>query len=66
MKAFPRPFSLDGLTKHEPQEGMSLLQYYAGMALMGIAASRPTPERKPEDVAKWCRMVAEAMVAELE
>ena len=65
--AFPRPFSLDGETDVEAQTGMTLRQYYAGQALTGFI-SVMTPQEVREDpmkVARWCAMVADAMVTEV-
>ena len=68
--AFPRP----GDTWHDPdrpaatdaQEGMTLLDWFAGMALMGMVATKPyehTPGGKAE-AASECWEMADAMLME--
>ena len=54
-----------------PQPGMTLLDYFAGQALMGLWASpncptRDSPSEASEDCAGYCYRQAEAMLAERE
>ena len=54
---------------HQP--GMTLLDYFAGQALMGLWASpncptRDSPSEASEDCAGYCYRQAEAMLAERE
>lgn len=71
--AFPRPVSeditsgtqLDGNCTVPEQNGMSLRQWYAGMAMMGIYANPKTFEErlKPAEVAEGAFNAADAMIA---
>lgn len=53
--------TIDGQT--HLQEGMSLRQWYAGMALQGTLASNP-PKVTPEGVAYISYAIADAMIKE--
>ena len=55
--AFPLEFPLEGVN-----EGMSLLDYFAGQALKGLLADGN--QRYPEILAESCYTYAAAMVAE--
>lgn len=65
--AFPRPASKDRVGEsgfaYPHQEGMSLLDWFAGQAMMGIASlyNRPVP---PEHWAKQSYEAARAMLEE--
>lgn len=45
--------------------GMTLRQYYAGLAMQGILSSRPNPKEWAE-YAEACVDMADALIAELE
>jgi len=69
--AFPRPYSewVDGVggIKHElpQQQGMTLLEYYAGQAEAGV--SLVEIDTLPHNsIAQKCFHLAEAMIAEAE
>lgn len=47
------------------EPGMTLRQWYAGLAMQGtIASQTPDESIDPEMCAKWCFEVADAMIAE--
>lgn len=48
------------------REGMTLRDYFAGQALMGLVAfDRPNTEgNKPEHFSRWSYAIADAMLAE--
>ncbi len=47
------------------QTGLTKREYYAAKAMQGICAhpSAAFPIAKPEDVAGWCFLLADAMIA---
>ena len=66
--AFPRPmggaFTKTGGEYNASQSGMTLLQYYAGLAMQGALAD---PEvNNPDALAKFSVKCANALIAELE
>lgn len=65
--AFARPLSLNVLSVETPaQDGMTLRQWYAGMALGMIRSQGALVMRhQPEAIAKWAADMADAMIAEL-
>ena len=67
--AFPRPYSRTaGTTPHavEEQEGMSLRQYYAGLAMEGLLANGASMEFTAGEIAGISREYADELIAELE
>jgi hypothetical protein len=71
--AFPMPSGWNGLTHHEEhhgndeQEGMSLRDWFAGMALQGYLAAPDDgaiARGNPAVVAEWAYGAADAMIAE--
>jgi len=65
--AFPRPHSQHKTV--EEQDGMSLLEYYAGQALVGIISNSSRAvsiSRETEKTASICFDYAEAMIKEAE
>jgi len=65
--AFPRPSSKNDDIYVESQQGMSLRDWFAGMALQGLIAC-PTvrPSMKNEEYANISYGLADAMIAERE
>jgi len=79
--AFPRPFSLDDygdkLDRYKQQDGMTLRQYYAGQALLGMGTWMPSfvklkvgtyDLQAPEVLAaraEWAVKQADALIAAL-
>jgi len=65
--AFPRPGLLEPHYFDE-QDGMSLLEYYAGQALIGYLSSPTKNSEVAQDnssvLAMWCFENAEAMIKE--
>lgn len=62
--AFPRPASIMGNGQFAwDQEGMSVRQWFAGMAMMGSLAN-PSIDMKFADVAKTAYEQADAMLGE--
>ena len=53
----------NGVSLNDAQEGMTLLDYFAGQALAGFWAD-PTVEMSQEDIAESVYNMAEAMLAE--
>ena len=48
-------------------KGITLREYYAGLALQGYMANKDRPTYfHPKDDAEWCVKVADALIAELE
>ena len=67
--AFPRPVSgpTHEYSESGPQEGMSLRDYFAGQALVGLlACSIPGQEHIAANAAREAYVVADAMIAESE
>lgn len=66
--AFPRPeaFTPDGYMNSPAQDGMTLRQWYAGLALMGRMASADFENHPYSQDAKACVEAADALIAELE
>ena len=63
--AFPRAAEGELLMTDEP--GMTLRQWYAGQALVGvIVATQSTAIMSPQNVALECAMYADALIAELD
>lgn len=63
--AFPVPMFAVGHAKYEAQQqGLSLRDYFAAKALMGMMASRNpnSPRFQPEDDAAYVYAVADAML----
>lgn len=63
--AFPRPASVaPRVADIEQQDGMTLRDYFAAHALMGMLASRDPklPRFDPDDVAEYAYSVADAML----
>lgn len=69
--AFPRPHSMnpdfgDYGKQIRDQEGMSLLEWYAGLIAQGELAGCPPGENwTPEDLAEWSIDLAQALVDEI-
>lgn len=64
---FPRPAIDDRGCPREAQSGMSLLDWFAGMALQGIIASgpvEPADQPDPATLAAWAYGIADAMVSQ--
>lgn len=68
--AFPSP-GYDGptptgghLTQY-PQPGMTLRQWYAGLAMQGLLACSTTEEDTPGEAAKYAVKFTDALIAEL-
>ena len=72
LEAFPRPMviahRLDGhiSTEDEGTEGMSMLDYFAGQALIGILVGGSILGKVDNDAktAAWCYDLAAAMIRE--
>ena len=47
----------------EPNRGLTKLEWFAGMALSGAMANRQWDSSAAEDVADWCWVMADAMIA---
>jgi len=62
--AFPRPFSGKEVTSPS-QDGMSLLEFYAGQALVGML-NHGDAYKNPDKAAVWAFEQAEVMVKEAE
>lgn len=60
LPAFPRDHRYDG------HNGITLRQYYAGIAMQGVLASDVEQKLGSELVAKWAVSAAEHLIAELE
>jgi hypothetical protein len=61
--AFPVPMFSIGHAKYQSeQQGMTLHDWYAGMAMQGIIAC-PTTEGDHDALAKWSHEMADAMMA---
>jgi len=68
--AFPRPYSEwheEGI-KHElpQQQGMSLLEFYTGQALIGITSRVACDDAVLTEIARTALKIAEATIKELE
>jgi hypothetical protein len=63
--AFARPAAEHSHACNYEQEGMSLRDYFAGQALMGLVAfDRPVNgDNQPEHFARWSYALADAMLA---
>lgn len=67
--AFPRPLSTftapdDSNYTAIEQEGMTLRDYFAGQALVGLVANRDPEDPSPGLAAVWAYLYADAMLAE--
>jgi hypothetical protein len=64
IPAFPRPSSQahqHGM--HNPQEGMTLRDYFAAKAMQGFMANKANPMHfQPENDAAWAYTIADAML----
>ena len=45
------------------EHGMTLLDWFAGMAMQGFIAC-PNTRGEPNDIAAWCYQIADAMIQE--
>ena len=61
--AFPRPMGQDGRVYSESQIGMTMRQWYKGMALQGVLSSL-VDGTKPEPLVAYAASLADAMVEE--
>ena len=52
--------------KYYPVEGITLHQYYAGLAMQGILSSKDSLYSTPESIAECSCKYADALIAELE
>ena len=66
--AFPRERSIhrmfspeEGFTHDQPQEGMSLRDWFAGQALAGLSVTDPAGQA--QHLAQWAYQCADAMLA---
>ena len=57
--AFPRAMAVGGIYQSQPQEGMSLRDWFAGQAMIGILSWSP----KAKEAAAHSYKVADAMLA---
>lgn len=62
-QAFPMPASENSQGGHHEQNGMSLRDWFAGMALQGIVAN-PEASGSIEEIAHYSYRYADAMLAE--
>lgn len=62
--AFPRPASYDKFNDENfpPWDGMSLRDWFAGMAMQGELASEQYGNKDCKMLAEWCYLVADAML----
>lgn len=67
--AFPRPSThhnaLNGSYGHHEQEGMTLREYYAGLAMQGIISACGDRQSSDKTIAYWAVQKADALIAEL-
>jgi hypothetical protein len=64
--AFPHQLDIpneDGINIRHRSRGMTLRDYFAGMAMQGFIAC-PNTRGEPNDIAAWCYQMADAMLAE--
>jgi len=59
-------FPLGGNDTYGSEEGMTLLDYFAGQALAGASGQYKKMDWNPEDMADWCYRVARLMIHERE
>ena len=53
-------------THDYPEEGLTKRELYAAMAMQGFIANKDRPQYfQPEDDAKWCLKIADALIAAL-
>lgn len=64
--AFARPVSAVSISIVDAQDGMTLLEYFAGQSLAGYRSTQLAYDAQPDDVARWAVADAKALCAALQ
>ena len=69
-QAFPRSYAFmnpeAGKSELKSVEGLTIRDYFAGQALIGMVTADPDGKRGDEKLAQWSYMIADALLAERE